>query len=170
MTALLLCLALIAVAFTLGRALFVIGVRNGDRVGDASVGLGEPDASRRRVSFVVRNPGPQPVLIGASLRRRSLRLLGDGGQSVSVPRRTLRQQLLARQHTVVCAIPPGEAQTVSVPFLGRSTRRRAELVVAIGEPDRLRVVRQSVALSPDRRHAHREMDASGLPGHRVAGA
>ena len=147
MIGLLLCLAVLAVAFALGHVLFVVGTRNGDRLGDASVGTGAPDASRRGISFVVRNRGPQPVLIGASLRRPKLRLFSDPGQSVSVPRRTSRRKLLAGHHTVVYAIPAREAQTLSVPFPRRSIWRRAELVVAIGEPDRLRVVRQSVRLA-----------------------
>jgi hypothetical protein len=87
------------------------------------------------------------VLIGASVRSRRLPLLGDAAQSVSVPRRTLRDKLLAARHTAVYVIPAGETQTVRVPF-SSSTRRWAELVVAIGEPDRLRVVRQAVKLRP----------------------
>lgn len=146
MTGLLLLLAVSAVAFLIGRGLFAIGVRNGDRLGDVTVGVAEPDDSGRGISFAVRNPGPQPVLVGASMRRRSLRLRGEAGQLVTVPRRTSRKKLLAGQHTVLCAIRASEAATVVVPF-SRSTGRWAELVVVIGEPDRLRVVRRSVELS-----------------------
>jgi hypothetical protein len=145
-TALLLLLALSAAGLVIGRRLFVIGMRNGDRLGDATVGAAKPDNSGRGISFAVHNRGPQPVLIGASVRLRRLRLLGETRQSVSVPRRTLRNKLLAGQHTVVGVIPAGETQTVIVPF-SRSVPRRAELVVAIGEPDRLRMVRQAVKLS-----------------------
>jgi hypothetical protein len=44
-TALLLCLALGSIAFMIGRALFVIGMRNGDRLGDVRVGAAEPEGS-----------------------------------------------------------------------------------------------------------------------------
>lgn len=151
MTALLVFLPLIVVALMVGCGLFVIGARAGDRLGDALVGAAEPDSSGRVISFTVHNPARQPVLIGASVRRRTLRAWMEAGQFVSVPRRTLRDTLLAGQHTEVCAIPARERQTVRVP-VSASSRRRAELVVAIGEPDRLRVVRQAVVLGPPARH------------------
>jgi hypothetical protein len=137
--------ALIAIAFVMTRGLFANGVRNGDRLGDVAVGAAKADENGRGVSFAVRNPGPQPVLMGASVRRRSLRLRGEAGQLVSAPRRTLRKELLAGQHTVLYAIPAGEAESVLVPF-SRPIRRWAEVVVVIGEPDRLRMVRQRVEL------------------------
>jgi hypothetical protein len=146
MTAVLLLLAFGVVGLVIGHRLFVIGMRNGDRVGDATVGAAKADASGRGISFAVHNHAAQPVLIGASVLRSSVRLFGETGHSVSVPRRTLRNELLAGQHTVVGVIAAGETQTVLVPF-ARSIPRRAVLVVAIGEPDRLRVVRQPVEAS-----------------------
>lgn len=153
MVALLLCLALGSVAFVIGRGLLMTGMRNGDRLGDVRVGAVEPEDGGRCLSFVVDNPGPQPVLIGASVRRWNLRLLGESGQSVRVPRQSTRSRLLARQHTVIWAIPTGATQAVSVP-LPPSIRRRVQLVVAIGEPDRLRVVSQIVKLRRSRRSPH----------------
>jgi hypothetical protein len=144
--AVLLLLAFGFVGLVIGRRLFVIGMRNGDRIGDATVGAAKADAGGRWISFAVHNHAAQPVLIGASVLRSRVRRIGETGQSVSVPRRTLRNELLAGQHAVVGVIAAGETQTVLVPF-ARSIRRRAELVVAIGEPDRLRVVRQPVELS-----------------------
>ena len=153
-TGLLILLAVSAVALLTGRHLFAIGMRSGDRLGDAAVGAADSEDSGRSVSVTVRNPASQPVLIGASVRRRAL--LGQSGQSVTVPRWTSRSELLAGQQTVVWAIPARETQTVTVP-VSRSVRRRGELVVAIGEPDRLRVVRQAVKLSRPSR----------LPGSRL---
>jgi len=146
MTSILILLAVIAIGLVTGRHLFVIGMRNGDRFGDAAVGEADSDDSGRYVSVAVRNPASQPVLIGASVRSRGRGLLGQPGQSVTVPRWTSRHELLAGQHTIVWAIPARETQTVTVP-VSRSIGRRGELVVAIGEPDRLRLVRQAVRLS-----------------------
>jgi hypothetical protein len=143
--AVLLFLAVSVVMFAGAYSLFVIGIRNGDRIGDATVAAAHPDDHGRGISFTLHNPAAQPVLIGASLRHPRLRLLGQAGRSVTAPRRTLRGKLLARQHTVVWAIPAGQTQTVIVPF-SRAPGRRAELVVAIGQPDRLRVMRQRVEL------------------------
>jgi hypothetical protein len=148
MTALLLCLMLSVAALAIGSRVFLIGMRNGDRIGDATVGAAAADRSAGSVAFAVHNPGPQPVLIGASVRRRRLPLPGEAAKSVSVPRRTLRGKRLAARYTAVYVIPAGETQTLRVPFSG-SRRRWAELVVAIGEPDRLRVVRQAVKLRPE---------------------
>ncbi|HZE17544.1 MAG TPA: hypothetical protein VE197_18605 [Mycobacterium sp.] len=130
----------------IGCHLFAIGMRDGDRVGDAIVGAAELAGSGRAISVAVHNPARGPVLIGASVRRRPLHLRGEAGQSVTVPRRTLKDPLLAGQHSVVWAIPAGETQTIVV-ALSPSIRRQAELVVVIGEPDRLRVVRQLVHIS-----------------------
>lgn len=150
MAGLLILFAVGAVAFLLGRHLFVVGVRNGDRLGDAAVGAANSDDDGRYVSVAVRNPASQPVLVGASVRKRGRGQLGRSGQSVTVPRSTSRAELLAGEQTVVWAIPARETQTVTVP-VSRSIRRWGELVVAIGEPDRLRVVRQTVKLPrPDR--------------------
>lgn len=149
MTASLLYLILSLVAFGVGCSAFAAGMRNGDRRHDAVVGLAEPDGSGRGIRFTVRNPASQPVLIGASVRRRSLRLRGEAGQFVSVPRSTLRDTLLAGQQAAVWAIAPGETQTLALALaLSEPTPRRGELVVVIGEPDRLRVVRQAVRLCP----------------------
>lgn len=117
-------------------------MRNGDRVGDAWVGVADPDHSGGSVAVAIHNAGPQPVLIGASVRRR-LPLPGERVRSVSVPGRTLRGKLLASRYSAVYVIAAGEASMVTVP-LPPSRRRRAELVVAIGEPDRLRLVRQAI--------------------------
>ncbi len=143
MTAAAICLALAAAVLGLGRALLYVGSRTGDRPDDAALSDIGPVARSAGISFTVTNRGAHAVLVGASLRRRSIRLRLEGGHFVAVPTRTWRRQLLAGRHTVVCAIDAGETQAVLVPVSG-DTPPRAELVVAIGEADRLRVVHRAV--------------------------
>lgn len=113
LTVLLIFLALSAFAFGIARGLFARGARDGDRLGDASVAAVGPDESGRSIAFRVLNPGPQPVLIAAAARRRGVRLRGEAGPLVSVPRRTLHHKLLPGQHTVIWAIPAGRSGRAS---------------------------------------------------------
>jgi hypothetical protein len=145
-TAVLLCLALAALAFGTVWGLLRMGVRAGDRVADTSLTAIEPALGGQGVWLTVHNPGGQAVVLGASIRRRGLRLRCEAGCFVSVPRRTSREKFLAGRQPLVCAIGGGETETVLVPG-SAVTRRHAELVVAIGEADRLRVVHRAVELS-----------------------
>jgi hypothetical protein len=161
----LLCLALTVITFGAAWGLYTAGLRVGDRVGDTTLTAIEPEADGRGIWLTVHNPGHQAVLLGASVRRRSLRLWCEAGCFVSVPRCTLREKLLAGQHALVCAIDAGATQTVRVP-LSAATRRRVELVVAIGEAARLRVVHRAVELpgpsrAPKPRLGHETQAPSG---------
>jgi len=158
-SALLLCLALAVLVLVLGGWLLATGLRAGDRPGDTLISAIGADAFQG-VRFTASNPGRQAVLIGATVSRRTLRLMVEGGAFTRVPRRTDRDDLLAGRHTVVCAVGPGETQTVRVPLAEQTVEgpraagcrpavapgRWAQLVLAIGEPDRLRVVHRAVRL------------------------
>jgi hypothetical protein len=157
-TVVLLCLALTTLVSGAAWGLMHAGLRTGDRVGDTTLTAIQPHRSGRAVWVKLHNPGRQAVLVGASIRRRSLRLWCEAGSFVSVPRRTAGKTLLAGRHTLVCAIGAGETQTVLVPF-SVANRLRGELVVAVGEPGRLRVVHRAVVLP-------RALDGSGRDDHR----
>jgi hypothetical protein len=142
-SALLICLALGAAVLGVGRALLYAGSRAGDRPDDAALSDVRAAASGTGISFKLTNRGSQAVLIGASVRRRSLRLHCEAGHFVSVPARTWRSKLLAGRHAVVCVVDAGDADTVLIP-VAPGIPRHAELVVAVGEADRLRVVHRAV--------------------------
>lgn len=150
MTAVLLSLALTALAFAGAFGLLAAGLRAGDRPGDTTLTTVAPDPAGRGISFAVHNPGAHPVLIGACVRRRSLRLWCEGGSFVSVPRRTSTERFLAGRQAVVGLVEPGESQTVLVPLTGAASEP-SELVVAIGETDRLRVVHRAIEPPPTRK-------------------
>ena len=139
------CLGLLVFVLGLGAALLHSGRRAGDRPGETIIAAADVDRAAAAIRFVVHNPGSQAVLVGASVGHRSLRLLSEGGQYVSVPRRTYRDKLLPGNGTVLCAVAAGERRMIEVPF-GPSARRRAELAVTTGEATRLRVIHRAVEL------------------------
>lgn len=145
MTALLLSLAAALIVIGLGALLMVAGQRAGDRGEEAVLTAVESDEYGDGVWVTVHNPGRQPVLVGASVRRPGLRLRWEAGHFVRVPRRTLSDRLLAGQHALVCAVAAGDSETLLVPRTPH-LKRRAELVVAIGQTDRLRVMHRAVEL------------------------
>jgi hypothetical protein len=159
-TAALISVALGAAVLALGRALLYAGSRAGDRPDDAALSDVRAEPGGAAIRFTVTNRGSHAVLIGASLRRRSLRLRCEAGLFVTVPRRTSRGQLLASLHTVVCVVDAGEAATVLVP-VPLDIPRLAELVVAVGEADRLRVVHRAIDRGSQRPSAPPE--AAPLP-------
>jgi hypothetical protein len=156
----LICLGFGAAVLGLGRALLYAGSRAGDGPSDAALSDVAATPADAAVSFTVTNRGSHPVLIGASVRRRSLRLRVEAGHFVTVPGRTWRSKLLAGCHSVVCVVDAGEADTVLVP-VAPGIPRHAELVVAVGEADRLRVVHRAVDCGRLRRIAL--TDAEPLP-------
>jgi hypothetical protein len=155
LTWLLLSLALATVMLAFGLTVLDVGLREGDRPSDTTLSAIEPDPRGRVIWLTVHNPGGQAVLVGASVRRPSLRLLCEAGAFTSAPRRTSRRGLRAGKHAVVCAIDAGDTRTVLVP-LQSGGGRKAELVVAIGEADRLRVLHRAVGLPPARASARPE--------------
>lgn len=144
MTALLLCLVSAALVLAGGWGLLTAGLRVGDRVGDTTLTAVEADAAGDGLWFTVHNGGHQAVLLGASVRRRTVRLWLEGGSFTSVPRRTAQPSLLAGEHALVRAIGAGATETVRVGL--SNAGRRAELIVTIGEADRLRVLHRAVDL------------------------
>ena len=74
---------------------------------------------------------------------------------------TVQEKLLVAQHELVCAIGAGEAQTLRVERLN-SVPRRAELIIAVGEADRLRVIHRAIE-APRLRSSRRRRLAAGLP-------
>lgn len=66
----------------------------GVRAGDTTVSAVGVDGDGVGIRFTVHNRGRQAVLLGASLRRPSLRLWQSNASYVSVPRRTARGRLL----------------------------------------------------------------------------
>jgi hypothetical protein len=128
------------------------GVRTGDRPGDTTVSAVAVDARDMGVRFTVHNPGDQAVLLGASLRRRSLRPWPSHAASIRVPRRTARGGLPRGEHALVCVVEPDDRTVMRIAPPGtRVAPRHLELVVAIGEPDRLRVLHRAVTLPRGRR-------------------
>ena len=164
----LLCLALMAVILAAGWGLLSAGLRAGDRPGEIGLAAVVPAPDGTTVCFAAHNPGGQAVLIGASVRRRGWRLRCEGGRFVSVPRRTSRGNLAARRHMVICAIAAGETQTVIVP-VPEWMPRRAELVIAVGEADRLRIIHRAIGLQRPARPEVR-YGAPGAPGRDHYGA
>lgn len=148
MTEVLLSLALTACVLGAGGALLAAGRRAGDRLGETIVTDVAAEAGANLLSFTVHNPGERSVLIGASVRRRSVRLRLEAGSFVSVPRRTAHPRLLAGRHAHVGVVEARETQRVRV-AVADDTPRRAELVIAIGETDRLRLIHRAVALPPN---------------------
>jgi hypothetical protein len=134
-----------ALAFGCAWGLLHAGLRAGDRPHDTALTAVEPDDGGQGIWLTAHNPGRQAVLLGASTRRPGLRLRCEAGYFVTVPRRTSQEKFLAGQQALVCAIGAGETETVLVP-VSVATRHHAELVVAVGEADRLRVVHRAVEL------------------------
>jgi hypothetical protein len=128
------------------------GVRAGDRPGDTIVSGVGVDGDGLGIRFTVHNRGRQAVLLGASLRRRSLRLWQSNASYISVPRRTARGRLLPSEHALVCIVEPDDRMVVRL-APPPTVPRRPELIVAIGEPDRLRVLHRAMTLPRARRGA-----------------
>lgn len=160
MTAVLVCFALTALVLGAGWALLLAGMRAGDRLGDTTLAAIAPDRDGGGVRVTVHNPGGQAVLLGASVVRRSLRLRCEAGYFVTVPRRASQQRRLARRHPLIRAVAAGETESVIVPVC-RGTSGRAELIVAVGEPDRLRVLHRAVDLTGPQPRGHRQPSRTG---------
>jgi hypothetical protein len=122
-----------------------VGLRNGDRPGDALVTAllttgAQPDEARPVIVVTVRNPSGTPVF--AALRARAALLPAGvaGRYDVSVPRRTLRGKFRPGKFATVGVAPAGGAAEFAVPVTARA--RRYLLTAAIGqESGRLRLHR-----------------------------
>lgn len=147
-------------------AMIHLGVRNGDRPGDATVsavlaGSGQPGESRPVVLVSVRNPGDTPLLAGFTARRRRIPGWLDGGTAVRVPRRTARPSLRARAHDVVGVVPAGGDAEFAVAVAGQAGRWYL-VTAAIGQAGgRLRVLRFRVTGDQARRVIAPSSSAAG---------
>jgi hypothetical protein len=144
-SAVLLCLALTACVLGAGGALVAAGSRAGDRPGDSLVTAVSADATGRFLRFSVHNPADGAVLVGASVRRPTVRLRLEAGAYVGVPRRTDDRAFLAGRYAHVCALDAHATESLSL-ALDPQAPRRAELVVAIGQADRLRLIHRVLDL------------------------
>jgi hypothetical protein len=122
-----------------------VGVRNGDRPGDAKITAvlstgTQPDAARPVIVATVRNPSGRPVLVALSARRALLPALLTEPRGVTVPRLTGRKKFLAGEYETVGVAPAGGSAELAVPVTVRA--RRYVLTAAVGqEGGRLRVHR-----------------------------
>ena len=133
-----------AVAALVGLA--IAGFRAADRPEDVTLVHVELAGRRPTLLATLRNPSGVAVLVGLSVRRCGVRLWLEGGGFVSLPRRTTRPKLLAARHASVAVAGAGETVTLTVPMPAR-WRRSVQLVAAIGQQDRLRVIHRRVALA-----------------------
>jgi hypothetical protein len=128
-------------------ALVPLGLRAGDRPGDALLLHVEAVTAPRGASVTVTNPGRAPVILGMSLRRAGARLRLEGPSYVRIRTGSVRSELLADKHAWVGVLGADETRTYVVPADAR-VRERAELVAVIGQQRRLRTVHRLVVLSP----------------------
>lgn len=128
--------------------LIPLGLRAGDRRDDALLLDVEPLAEPRGASVTVSNPGEVPVLLGLSLRRAGLRLRLEGPSYVRVRNGRITPDLRVGTQSAIGIVDAGETATFAVPA-EPGIRRRAELVVVIGQPRRLRTLHRLVALSQE---------------------
>jgi hypothetical protein len=163
MTLLLLSLALAAMVCVGGLGLLSAGLRAGDRSGETLLSNIEVDLRANLVSFTIQNAGQEAVLIGATVRRGTLRALIEGGRFVQVPRRTSHTAFFAGRYDVVGAVAAGSTQSVTV-AVPTDTRRRGELLVAVGERARLRIIRTALHLPRTRFHTALAPSAVFRPG------
>ena len=142
--------------------LIPLGLRAGDRPGDLVLLDAEPSTAPRGAMVTLTNPGATPVILGMSLRRAGPRLRLESGSYVRVMTGRTTAELRAQQHTSVAVLEGGETQTVVVPA-GARVRRRAELVLVVGERDRLRTIHRLVVLPlPGGDEAPHEFGEAGL--------
>lgn len=122
-------LSLIASLGLLGvMALIPIGLRGGDRPGDASLLDAVPRTAPPGARVTVTNPGCVPVVVGMSLRRAGIRLRLEGGSYVRIRTGSRDPALRADAHAQVGVLDAGETRTFVVPADSRAGRQ-AELVL-----------------------------------------
>jgi hypothetical protein len=137
---------LVAVLVLAGVATLVpLGLRAGDRPDDAVLLDVAPRNAPPGARVTVTNPGAVPVVVGMSLRRAGARLRLEGGSYVRIRTGSTDAELRAEAQAQVGALDAGETRTFAVPA-GPGDRRRAELVVVIGQTQRLRTLHRLVVL------------------------
>jgi hypothetical protein len=131
-------------------ALVPLGLRAGDRPGDALLLHVEPRTAPPGASVTVTNPGRSPVILGMSLRRAGARLRLAGPSYVRIRTGSTSSELLADKHAWVGVLDADETRTFVVPA-DAQVRQRAELVAVIGQRRRLRTIHRLVELAPPSR-------------------
>ena len=132
-----------AVALAGTYSLVALGVRNGDRPGDARVTaqlriVAHPEGARPLIVAQVSDPSDTPVLVALRARRALLPAWLAESRGVGVPRRTARRRFQAERYATVGVVPAAGAAEFAVPVPARA--RRCLLTVAVGqEGGRLRV-------------------------------
>ncbi|HTU85583.1 MAG TPA: hypothetical protein VMF57_08410 [Solirubrobacteraceae bacterium] len=138
--------SLISLLLLVGAILLIpAGLRAGDRSGDALLLNVQPQLAPRGATVTVNNPEDAAVLVGVSLRRARPRLRLEGGSYVKIRTGRTTSDLRADQQTQIAVLAAGETQTVVVRADAR-VRRRAELVVVVGQSQRLRSIHRLVVL------------------------
>ena len=135
------------IALLPGVMLLRAGERTGDGRDDLLITRVMPALDFSSVLVTVRNSSDIPVLVGLSLRGRTLRLWAEGGVYVSAPRRNAKRPTLATRQTTVGVVDATQTATLVVPGAPKHINK-GQLMVTVGQRDRLRVV-------------HRRLDASG---------
>jgi len=139
-------LSVLAVLFLVGViALIPLGLRAGDRAGDALLLDVQPRGVPRGATVTVTNPGQDSVMLGMSLRRAGPRLRLDGGSYIRVRTGSTSSDLQAGCQTGIAVLEAGETDTFVVPA-GAKLPQRAELVLVVGQPERLRTIHRLVVL------------------------
>jgi hypothetical protein len=129
-------------------ALIPLGLRAGDESGDALLVNVEPRIAPRGATVTVTNPGRDSIMLGLSLRRAGLRLRLEGRSYVRVRTGSTSADLRAGRQRGIAVLDAGETDTFVVPA-GNLISRRLEVVVVVGQPDRLRTLHRLVVL-PER--------------------
>jgi hypothetical protein len=131
-------------------ALVPLGLRAGDRPGDALLLHVEPRTAPRGASVTVTNPGRSPGILGMSLRRAGARLRLAGPSYVRIRTGSTSSELLADKHAWVGVLDADETRAFVVPA-DAQVRQRAELVAVIGQRRRLGTIHRLVELAPPSR-------------------
>jgi hypothetical protein len=124
-------------------ALIPLGWRAGDKPHDARVMEVRPEPGFPVIRVRVTNPGDEPVVVGLSLRRPSLRLRLEGGHYVRLRTRQVTSDLLPGRQATVGVLAGRETGTFRVPA-ARGLDSRPELVTVLGQRGRLRTVHRAL--------------------------
>lgn len=146
--------SVLALLLLLGAlALIPLGLRAGDRAGDALLLVVEPHVAPRGAAVTITNPDDAPVILGMSLRRAGIRLRLENGTYVRIRTGSTAPELRADKQARVAVLAAGETRSFVVPADPRLSRR-GELVTVVGQDERLRTVHRLVELP--RRDLRRE--------------
>lgn len=138
--------AAVTLALVATLLLIPLGLRAGEQPGDACIHHVDVPGAGGGLSVAISNPGEIPVLVGLSLRPRTLRLRLAGGSAVRIRTRRVAADLMPGRQTVVGIVAGRQTGTFLVPA-GAALGEHVELVVVIGQGDRLRSLHRAVRLA-----------------------